>query len=190
MAPQSRIVMKILFPLTLLFFSVLFTAAQKYTPVDQGSKVHFTIKNFGIKTGGQFSGLKGAILFFTKDLSACNFTVSVDASTIDTDNDSRDRHLKEEDYFDVAKFPEITITSTKVEKTNKTEAGFYYFTGTLSMRGITKPIAFPFHIEKINDDYLFTGEFEINRLDFEVGSSSAVLSNTVNISLSVLAKRS
>ncbi len=58
------------------------------------------------------------------------------------------------------------------------------------MHGITKPVSFPFHIEKVNDDYLFTGDFDINRLDYGVGSSSAVLSNTVHVSLSVLAKKS
>jgi len=97
--------------------------------------------------------------------------------------------LKSE-YFDAEKYPEIIITSTKIDKTNKTESGFYYFTGTLTMHGITKPISFPFHIEKVNDTYLFTGEFEINRLDYGVGSNSTVLSSTVNVSLSVLAKKS
>ena len=87
-------------------------------------------------------------------------------------------------------FRVISITSTKIDKTNKTESGFYYFTGNLTMHGITKPLAFPFHVEKVNDTYLFTGDFEIDRLDFGVGDKSAVLSNTVNVSLSVLAKKS
>lgn len=181
--------MKKILPFVFLFITSSIYA-QKYTPTDEGSKVHFTIKNFGIKTGGQLSGLKGEILFFTTDLSACHFAVSIAASTVDTDNGSRDRHLKESEYFDAEKYPEITITSTKIDKTNKTETGFYFFTGTLTMRGITKPISFPFHIEKVNDTYLFTGDFEINRLDFGVGDNSAVLSNTVNVSLSVLAKKS
>ena len=174
------------------FIFLLSTAihAQKYTPGDAGSKVHFTIKNFGIKTGGDLSGLKGEIYFFTSDLAACRFNVTVDASTVDTDNGSRDSHLKGSEYFDVEKFPLISITSTKIDKTNKTESGFYYFTGNLTMHGITKPLAFPFHVEKVNDTYLFTGDFEIDRLDFGVGDKSAVLSNTVNVSLSVLAKKS
>ncbi|KAA9038647.1 YceI family protein [Ginsengibacter hankyongi] len=175
------------------FFFAFITSsivAQKYTPTDEGSKVHFIIRNFGIKTGGQLTGLKGEILFFTTDVTACHFNVSVDASTVDTDNGSRDGHLKGSEYFDAEKFPEITITSTRIDKTNKTEEGFYYFTGNLSLHGITKPISFPFRVEKENDAYLFTGEFQINRLDFGVGSSSTVLSNTVNVSLSVLAKKS
>lgn len=177
----------------LLFLFCLISVAgysQKYIPSDADSKVHFTIRNFGIKTGGQLSGLKGEIYFFTSDLPSCQFNVSVDPSTIDTDNGSRDRSLKGDEYFDSQRYPVITITSTKIEKTNKSESGFYYFTGTLNMHGVTKTIAFPFHIEKINDDYLFTGEFEINRLDYGVGDNSAVLSNTVDVTLSVLAKKS
>ncbi len=163
--------------------------AQRYVPSDNGSKVHFTIKNFGIKTGGELEGIKGEIFFFTTDLPACRFNVSVDPSTVDTDNQSRDGHLRGTEYFDVEKFPEINITSTKIDKTNKTESGYYYFTGTLAMHGITKTLEFPFKLEKVNDNYLFTGEFEINRLDFGIGDKSAVLSNTVNVSLSVLAKK-
>jgi polyisoprenoid-binding protein YceI len=164
--------------------------AQKYIPGDAGSKIYFTIKNFGIKTGGELSGLKGEIYFFTSDLASCRFDVTVDASTVDTDNKSRDSHLKGTEYFDVEKFPVITITSTKIDKTNETERGFYYFTGNLTMHGITKPLAFPFHVEKVNDTYLFTSDFKIDRLDFGVGDKSAVLSSTVNVSLSVLAKKS
>ncbi len=177
-----------IFLLFLLFIGVQ-TSAQKYIAEDAGSKVHFTIKNFGIKTGGDLSGVKGDIFFFTSDLTACRVNVSVDASSVDTDNGSRDKHLKGGEYFDIEKYPVITITSTKIDKTNKTEAGYYYFTGTLTMHGLTKAIAFPFKAEKTNDTYLFTGEFEIDRLDYGVGDKSAVLSNTVNVSLSVLAKK-
>lgn len=179
---------KILLPF--IFFISTAVHAQKYTPGDDGSKVHFTIKNFGIKTGGELSNITGEIYFFTTDLTACRFNVTVNASTIDTDNGSRDSHLKDSEYFDAEKFPVISITSTKIDKTNKTESGFYYFTGNLTIKDSTKPVSFPFHAEKVNDNWLFTGEFEINRLDFAVGDKSAVLSNTVNVSLSVLAKKS
>ena len=59
--------------LPFIFFISIATHAQKYTPGDAGSKVHFTIKNFGIKTGGDLGGLKGEIYFFKTDLAACRF---------------------------------------------------------------------------------------------------------------------
>lgn len=180
--------MKKILPFLLLLLTHK-TFSQKYIPSDPDSKIHFNIRNFGINTGGQLAGLKGDIYFFTTDLPSSHFEVTVDPSTINTDSDSRDKSLRGNEYFDVAKFPAITLTSTKIEKTNKTDQGYYYFTGNLNLHGVTKEISFPFHVEKVNSDYLFTGEFEINRLDYGVGNESAVLSNTVDVTLSVLAKK-
>jgi len=178
----------------LLCFSFLifsFTAiSQKYKPVDAGSKVHFNIKNFGIETGGDLSGLAGDINFIPSNITASTFDVSVSVKTIDTDNDMRDKDMKAKKYFDADTYPAITIKSTKVNRTNKSAAGWYYFTGTLTMHGVTKPIEFPFSATLKGNDYLFVGGFTINRLDFGVGSNSIILSNTVKVSLSVLAKKS
>lgn len=177
--------------IALLFSFLIFTlyaSAQKYTPTDKGSKVHFIIKNFGINTGGDLSGLEGTIIFVPG--SVCNFNVSVKVKTIDTDNSSRDADLKSEKYFDAEKYPLITMQSTKVNTTNKSSQGWYYFTGNLTMHGVTKVVSFPFRAIKKGDDYLFAGEFSVNRLDYGVGSNSTVLSNTVKVSLSVLAKKS
>ena len=97
-----------------LFITLLCIAQQLYTPIDNGSKVHFVIKNFAIKTGGDFSGLRGAIYFDPAKLGASSIDVSVDASTVDTDSEMRDDHLKEDEYFDVAKYPTITFRSTAI----------------------------------------------------------------------------
>lgn len=176
-----------------IIFAFLFlstaASAQDFKPVDAGSKIHFVIKNFGINTGGDFNGMKGDIRFLPNDVSKSSFSVSVSTSTVDTDNGSRDKSLKSAEYFDAQKFPEITIVSTKIDKTNKTGTGFYYFTGNLTIHGVTKPIAFPFQATMVKDDYLFTGEFEISRLDFGVGEKSAVLGSKVIVTLSVMAKK-
>ena len=163
--------------------------AQNYKAGDPGSKVHFVIKNFGINTGGDFTGLKGDIRFFPDDVSKSSISVSVSTSTVDTDNGSRDKNLKSNEYFDAQKYPEITIVSTKIDKTNKTASGFYYFTGNLTIHGVTKTISFPFQATKVKDDYLFTGEFDLSRLDYGVGEKSAVLGNKVVVTLSVMAKK-
>ncbi|HXS55545.1 MAG TPA: YceI family protein [Hanamia sp.] len=176
-----------------ILFAIIFlstaAAAQSYKPGDTGSKVHFVIKNFGINTGGDFTGLKGDIRFFPDDVTKSSVAVSVSTSTVDTDNGSRDKSLKSDEYFDAQKYPEISIVSTKIEKTNKTATGIYFFTGNLTIHGITKTISFPFQATKVKDDYLFTGEFEISRLDYGVGEKSAVLGNKVVVTLSVLAKK-
>lgn len=172
-----------------LLFMSIGAGAQNYAPVDSGSKVHFVIKNFGINTGGDFKGLKGDIVFAPENLTSAKFNVTVSASTIDTDNEMRDENLASDEYFDAAKFPVIRIVSTKIEKTNKTVSGFYYLTGTLTIKGITKAISLPFQAVKKPDGYLFTGNFEIDRTDFGVGEKNMVLSNKVTVSLSVSATK-
>lgn len=179
---------------SLLSFSFLIISvtgiAQKYKPVDEGSKVHFIIKNFGIDTGGDIAGLTGDINFVPGDVIKSSFEVSVDVTTIDTDNNNRDSHLRSSEYFDAEKYPVITIRSTKINRTNKSSSGWYHFTGTLTMHGVTKPIAFPFRATKKGADYLFVGGFPLNRLDYGVGKNSSVLSNSVKVSITVLAKKS
>ena len=176
--------------LFIYFLFITVTAgAQNYTPVDGGSKVHFVIKNFGINTGGDFTKLGGKIIFSPENPSTSIFDVTVSSSTVDTDNSMRDKNLAGDEYFDAAKFPIIHLVSTKIEKTNKTTDGFYYFTGNLTIKGITKTISFPFQAKKVNNDYLFTGNFEIDRTDFGVGEKNIVLSNKVALTLSVTAKQ-
>ena len=175
--------------LLILFISFsLQSSAQEYTPVDEGSIVQFTIKNFGFNTDGTFKGLKGDIFFNPAFPASASFSVSIATATVNTDNHSRDKDLREKLYFDVENFPEISIVSTKIDKTNRTEDGYYYFTGNLMIKGISKPVSFPFKAEKVLNDYLFTGEFSINRLDFTVGEKSTVLGQKVIVKLKILAK--
>jgi polyisoprenoid-binding protein YceI len=160
--------------------------AQTYTPADNGSKVHFVIKNFGIATGGDFTGLSGSITFDPANLAASQFDVSVDAKSIDTDIEARDHDLRKAAYLDVANYPKLTLKSTKITKTNKD--GYYYLFGDLTIKGVTKEVKFPFTATAKDGGYLFEGSFKLNRRDFGVGGSSLSLGDDLTVSLSVLAK--
>ncbi len=172
--------------ITFLISSNLVTAQTTYTPVDAGSRVHFTIKNFGIKTGGDFKGLKGSIKFNSGSLAASAFDVTIDATTIDTDNESRDGHLRKAEYFDVATNKTIRFKSTKIVLS--TVPGRYYIYADITIKGVTKPVEFGFVATQKNGGYVFDGEFKINRRDFGVGGNSATLSDNLTVSLSVFAK--
>jgi polyisoprenoid-binding protein YceI len=161
--------------------------AQKYTATDEGSKVHFVIKNFGIKTGGDFTGLKGTITFDPKALAASQFNVSVNSSTVDTDNGTRDKHLRKSEYFDVDKFPVINFLSTKI--TESTVAGRFFVAGVLTIKGVSKPVQFGFSAAPSAAGYSFKGEFEINRRDYGVGGNSVSLSDNLKVQLDILAKK-
>ena len=160
--------------------------AQEYKPIDQGSAVKFKVKNFGINTEGSFSGVDGKIIFDPKDASKISFDVSIDAASVNTDNGMRDGHLKKETYFDVEKYPRIKFVSTSVSAPDK--SGHYKVTGKLTLKNNTKEISFTFIATPMGNDYIFNGEFTINRKDFDVGGSSTI-GNNVTISLTVFAKR-
>jgi len=156
------------------------------TPVAASSKVHFVIKNFGIKTGGDFSGLKGTIKFNPASLATSAFDVTVDAATINTDNESRDGHLRKAEYFDAATYKTIHFKSTGV--TLSSVKGRFFISGNLTIKGVTKPVQFGFSATPKDGGYVFAGEFNINRRDFGVGGSSVSMSDNLTVSLSVLAK--
>lgn len=179
--------MKKSFLLLITILAIKFGFAQStLTPVGANSKVHFVIKNFGIRTGGDFKGLKGNIKFYPANPAASAFDIMVDAGTIDTDNESRDDHLKKAEYFDAAKYKTIQFKSTKVISSKV--AGRFYMYGNLTIKGVTKPVEFGFSATFKNSGYVFDGEFQINRRDFGVGGSSVSMSDNLTVSLSVFAK--
>ena len=178
--------MKTFLGLVLVLLSTTLTYAQDYKPTDQGSSVSFEIKNFGINTKGSFSGLDGKITWDPKDAAKDSFDVSIGAATINTDNNMRDEHLKKESFFDVANYPRIRMVSTSISGPDK--SGHYTFNGKLTIKSTTKDVSFPFIVTPLMDDYIFKGDFTINRKDFGVGGSSTI-GNSLKVSLTVLAKK-
>lgn len=172
----------ILFILTALISSSVFA---QYKPLDQGSSLNFTIKNFGIEATGKFTGLQGDITFDPGNLSTANFDVSIDAGTVNTDNSLRDSHLRGESYFDVKNYPKIHFVSTKVTGGKN---GAFVITGKLTIKKQSQVVSFPFTETAADDGLLFKGSFSINRKDYEVGGTSTV-SNNLTVSLNILAKK-
>jgi polyisoprenoid-binding protein YceI len=172
------------FLLSILLVSFSVSAQQKLTPIDAESKVHFVIRNFGINTGGDLSGLKGQIVFDKKNPANSRFNISVDVATIDTDNKKRDNHLRNDDYFDVAKYPVITIIGKPVFVNGNS----WILKGMLTIKDVTNPIEIPFTATAQPSGFLFEGAFAINRLHYHIGGESASMSDEVNITLTILAK--
>ena len=179
--------MKILFTLicSLLATNHIFT--QPFKPVDEGSEVSFRIKNFGINVKGSFTGLKGKIVFNPDSLALCSFDVTVDAKTISTGIEQRDNHLRKEEFFDADKYPQIRFVSTKV--TTSDHKNYLFVFGRLTIKDVTKEISFPFKAVSKGDDYLFEGEFPLNRRDFNVGGGSITMSDNLTVTLKVLSKK-
>jgi polyisoprenoid-binding protein YceI len=154
-------------------------------PVAKESNVHFTIHNFGFKVSGYLAAPEGEILFNPDDLPKSSFRVTIKTESINTDNNSRDEHLREEDYFDVKKYPQIHFTSSGIRATGK--SGAYEALGTLTIKNKSKEILLPFTAEKSGDGWLFSGSFKMNRRDFGIGGSSTI-SNELTVQIKVQAR--
>ena len=105
------------------------------------SKVTFSVSNMAFNTvTGSFKGMEGTIHFLADDLTTSEIDVCIDASTVDTENEKRDEHLKNEDFFEVAKYPKICFKSSEIVKTTTG----YKTTGILTMHGVSETVTIPF----------------------------------------------
>lgn len=144
------------------------------------SKITFELKNLGIKTGGTIGGVQGSIVFTPENLAASKIEATADVNTINTDNDRRDEHLKKDDYFDVAKYPQINMSSVSFKKKS---GNSYTGVFNITIKNKTKQIDVPFTIANLSTGQFLKGTFKINRKDFGIGGSSMTMSDDVTVAV-------
>ncbi|MEM6845437.1 MAG: YceI family protein [Bacteroidota bacterium] len=142
------------------------------------SKASFSVKKLGfITVTGDLSNISGTIHFDPDDLSSCLFDINVPTSTINTNNEKRDEHLRTQDFFFVEQHPDISFQSTVVGQEN----GHYFTSGNLHLLGTTQEVKLPFSFE----EGVFKGDFSLNRFDYALGKKfpSFFVGKTVQISI-------
>jgi len=164
----------------ILFLSIKsFSFAQAKHTVTKSS-VKFEIKNMGINTGGSFSGLQADIKFDPEHLDASTIEASIDVKTVNTENETRDHHLKSESYFDAEKYPEITMKSISFKhKSGNNYTGIF----NLTIKDKTNPVEVPFTYSENGNTASFKGTLKIKRTDYGVGGKSLMMSNDVTITI-------
>jgi len=118
--------------------SVQTAAAANYDIDPAHSSAQFKVRHLMIShVKGEFTRLGGSIDFNPAHPGASKVDVTIDATSVSTREEQRDNHLKSADFFDVAKYPNITFKSTKVAADGKDA---YKVTGDLTIHGVTKSI--------------------------------------------------
>ena len=143
----------------------------------QKSSIDFEIKNLGITVDGFFKTFSVTTKFDDSN-NLEDFSGEIKANSIETGIDSRDEHLLEEDYFNVSKYPLITLDVTELYKKSNNN---YLAKVNLRIKGKAKQFTIPLQVQISNSHRKITSEFEINRKDFNVGGGSLVMSKTVKI---------
>jgi polyisoprenoid-binding protein YceI len=123
--------------LTLGLVSGATAAVETYTIDPTHSAVGFSIRHFVSKVPGKFSKFNGTITVDRDNLANSSAEATIDVASVNTDNQKRDDHLRNADFFDATKFPTMKFKSTSWKKTGENT---YDVTGDLTLKDVTKPV--------------------------------------------------
>lgn len=171
---------------SLFVFVIVFFFFQTFAQeVDkEKSNVTFSVRNMKIRSvDGMFTGLQGIILLNTPNKENAQIQVCLDAQSINTANEKRDAHLRNEDFFAVDRFPSICFTSTNVQFLSENQV---LAKGKLTLHGISRDIEIP--LTKIENTWI--SSFQVNRLDYEIGQKygSFMIGEIISIEVKCLVK--
>lgn len=136
--------MKKLFSLLLVsiaFIGISFAQTAKTWNVDKmHSALKFTVSHLVIsEVDGSFKIFDGNMVTTKDDFSDAKINFTVDVNSINTDNDSRDGHLKSDDFFNAERYPKMSFVSTSFKKKS---GAMYELVGNLTIRDVTKKVTF------------------------------------------------
>jgi len=159
------------------------------------SEVSFVVRHMMVsKVRGRFDNFEGTIETAPDPLQS-TVTASVDLSSVNTGNETRDNHIRSEDFFHIEKHPVMAFRSTGI----RPEGENFLLDGDLTLRGVTKSVTFFLELNGFGPDPYggtragFSATTEINRNEWNVSyngpipgaSSGMVLSDRVTINLEI-----
>jgi len=108
--------------------------------IDPGhSSAQFTVRHMVVSNvRGEFDGPTGTVTFDPADLRTLKVDASFETKSVNTRNADRDKDLRSDLFFDVAKFPKMTFKSRRAEPG---AAGHLKLIGDLTIKGVTKEVS-------------------------------------------------
>lgn len=161
------------------------------------SELTFRIRHYVTRVRGTFGKWQGNIVADPASLAGGSVQVTIDATTIDTNNERRDADLRSNNFFATDSFPTIEFKSTKVEVNGTVLKVF----GDLTMRGVTKSVVLEGGQTGVMKDAQgrerigFEANTRINRLDYGVTwnrlieGGGAMLGDEVEVNITIEAIR-
>lgn len=134
--------------------------------VAPGSTLGFETAWSGEAIRGRFDRWTADVVFSPDDLAHSKVTVSIDMASANTGDAQRDQTLPAYDWFDAGSHPKATFTATRFEKVGQ---GRYAARGTLSLRGVSRPLSLPFRLTIDGDRATVSGVTSLDRTSFGVG---------------------
>lgn len=160
------------------------------------SEATFQVRHLISRVRGRFDDFTGTIDFDEEHPERSSVRFTIQAASIDTGQPDRDNHLRSDDFFAVETYPTLTFVSTAITPTGQR---MFDVAGTLTMRGVARPIVIPVtFLGKArdpwgNDKLAFEGEVTLNRKDFGLNWNAAIetggflVGDEVKVSVSIQA---
>jgi len=157
---------------------------ESYAIDNSHSSIVFAVSHFGLSyIYGRFNQCSGNFVVEDGKLAAPGFTFEVDANSIDTNNDERDKHLRGPDFFNTQEFPEIKFVTTGFKKVDDV----YEVTGDMTMLGETKRMTMPIRMVGIGKGPFgkqragFFAKFTIKRSDFRMDQMAGQIGDNISV---------
>lgn len=167
-------------------------AADTYTVDPTHTSVVFSVSHTEMSyTYGFFRKAQGSYILDEATPTNSKFRFSVEANSLDTNNEERDKHLRSADFFNVQQFPGITFDSTSVQQVNTTDGTIVYqVTGNLTIHGVTKSVTMPLRMlgkgKGLYGDLRtgFLTQIELKRSDYGMNNRLDIVGDAVGITIS------
>lgn len=158
--------------ITLAPFAARAQSTRPYVVDRTHSEINFIAPSRLLDAHGTFDKWTADVQADPANIERSSVRLTIDPASINTRITRRDDHLRSPDFFDVAKYPQITFVSKSVRKSSDSSATII---GDLTMHGVTKQIAVPVTMA-FNDGSRgrFTGAFPLNRKEWGVNGNSTV----------------
>ena len=152
----------------------------------EASEISFRATSRLMNAEGHFARFSGDVLADPHNPGGARITLSIDAASIDTGIQMRDKHLRSADFFDIERFPTITFQSVRVEAAGRRTTVL----GRLSLHGVTREIAVPVDVQITDTALVATGEFIVNRGDYAMNYNSLLnpIGNEVRVAFTFRAR--
>ncbi len=164
--------------------------------IDAGHSIaDFSVKHMMVSTlKGRFATLEALSRGDVSDPLTASVTATLDVASITTNDETRDAHLRSDDFFNAEKFPAITFTSKRVERV---DAENYRLVGDLTIRDVTREVVLDTEFEgQVADPWGnqragFTATTQISRGEFGVNfnglleTGGVIVSDKVKITLHI-----
>lgn len=151
------------------------------------SNILFKCKHLGVSYQyGRFDSFDGQFTLGEDDASS-SVSITVEAASVNSNDEKRDAHLRNADFFNVKQFPEMKFESTKV---TKGEGDAYTIVGNLTLHGTMKEITMD--VTKVGEEATrmgqragFEGSFTIDRMDYGIASNPNNLGHDVHMMFAI-----